>query len=381
MRRVLTILTAAALAVASLGVGLLTADLPFWRRAMQLPLAQDELYLPVAVIGASQPLAAPVRPSADAPASEVLEFAAKRARDGGSRALLVMRGDDLLLSRYFGVDDERTLMPAALIARPMAAMAIGLALADGRIDSLDTPVSRYLKEWEDEARGRITLRQLLEETSGLEGGGDVDHLLHRSPWGNPRALPEFATAKGVRMLLGNDFASSALRFRLRHEPGGFYGASPANVQLAAVILERATHAAYERYLDERLWRAVGGGRAELTLDRRAGMPAAHCCWRAAAPDMLRILGLLATDGAHRGQRVLPEGWVQEMARPSRVSAESGLLVLRANAGGWLSMSGGADGSAFWVIPQLGLTIVNIVTAEGSTPPELAALLMRVYGPT
>jgi CubicO group peptidase (beta-lactamase class C family) len=97
--------------------------------------------------------------------------------------------------------------------------------------------------------------------------------------------------------------------------------------------------------------------------------------------MLRILGLLATDGTHRGPRVLPEGWVQEMARPSRVSAESGLLVLRANAGGWLSMSGGADGSAFWVIPQLGLTIVNIVTDEGSTPPELAALLMRVYGPT
>jgi CubicO group peptidase (beta-lactamase class C family) len=381
MRRVLTILTAAVLAVASLGVGLLTADLPFWRRALQLPLAQDELYLPVAVIGAGQPPAAPTRPSADAPASELLEFAAKRARDGGSRALLVMRGDELLLSRYFGVDDEHTLMPAALIARPMAAMAIGLALADGRIDTLDTPVSRYLKEWEDEARGRITLRQLLEETSGLEAGGDVAHLLRRSPWGNLRGLPEFATAKGVRMLLGNDFASSALRFQLRHEPGGFYGTSPANVQLAAVILERATHSPYEKYLDERLWRAVGGGRAELTLDRRAGMPAAHCCWRAAAPDMLRILGLLATDGTHRGQRVLPEGWVQEMARPSRVSAESGLLVLRANAGGWLSMSGGADGSAFWVIPQLGLTIVNIVTDEGSTPPELAALLMRVYGPT
>jgi CubicO group peptidase (beta-lactamase class C family) len=381
MRRVLTILTAAALAVASLGVGLLTADLPFWRRALQLPLNQDELYLPVAVIGAGQPPGEPARPSADAPASELLEFAAKRARDGGSRALLVMRGDYLLLSRYFGADDERTLMPAGVIARPMAAMAIGLALADGRIDALDAPVSRYLKEWDDEARGRITLRQLLEETSGLEDGGDVDHLLHRSPWGNLRGLPEFATAKGVRMLLGNDFASSALRFQLRHEPGGFYGTSPANVQLAAVILERATHSPYEKYLDERLWRAVGGGRAELTLDRRAGMPAAHCCWRAAAPDMLRILALLATDGMHRGQRVLPEGWVQEMARPSRVSAESGLLVLRANAGGWLSMSGGADGSAFWVIPQLGLTIVNIVTDEGSTPPELAALLMRVYGPT
>jgi CubicO group peptidase (beta-lactamase class C family) len=115
------------------------------------------------------------------------------------------------------------------------------------------------------------------------------------------------------------------------------------------------------------------------MDRLAGMPAAHCCWRATAPDMARVLGLLASDGQSRGQRVLPEGWVQEMARPSRVNVDSGLLVLRVNAGGWFALKGESDGSAFWVIPQLGLTIVNVVAAEGDTPAELAALLMRVYG--
>jgi CubicO group peptidase (beta-lactamase class C family) len=379
MRRVLTILAAVLLSLASLAVGLLTADLPFWRRASQLPLAPDEIYLPVAVIGA-EAASGPPRPAVDAPASEVLEFAAARARDSGSRVLLVMRGDELVLSRYFDVDDGNTLMPAGLIARPVAAMAVGLALGENHIDSLDVPVSRYLREWNDEPRGRITLRQLLEETSGLEEGGATARLLHRSPWSDLRELPDFATDKGVRMLLGNDFVSSALRFRLRHEPGGFHGTSPANAQLAAVIVERATHTPYEKFVDQHLWRAVGGGHAEMSLDRRAGMPAAHCCWRATAPDMLRVLGLLASDGTHRGQRVLPEGWAQEMARPSRVNAESGLQVMRANAGGWSSLSGTADGNAFWVIPELRLTILNIVTVEGETPPELAALLMRVYGP-
>ena len=132
------------------------------------------------------------------------------------------------------------MLPAALVARPLAAMAVGLALADGRIASLDTPVARYLPEWDDEARGRITLRQLLEETSGLETGGDIRGLLYRSPWDDLARLPAFATSRGVRMLLGNDFESSALGFRLEHEPGGFYNASPANTQLAAVIVERAT---------------------------------------------------------------------------------------------------------------------------------------------
>ena len=61
MRRVLTILTAVVLLLASLGVGVFTADLPFWRRALQLPLPADGIYLPVAVIGARA--AAPAAPA------------------------------------------------------------------------------------------------------------------------------------------------------------------------------------------------------------------------------------------------------------------------------------------------------------------------------
>ncbi|HEX6397994.1 MAG TPA: hypothetical protein VFZ95_11265, partial [Steroidobacteraceae bacterium] len=151
MRRLLTILAAVALSVASLAIGLFTADLPFWQRALQLPLEQDEIYLPVAVL-ADGVTSSPPPAAADAPASGELEFAARRARDSGSRALLVQRGEQLLLSRYFGADDDHTLLPAGVIARPVTAMAVGLALRDGQV-SLDAPVSQYLDEWEGEPRG------------------------------------------------------------------------------------------------------------------------------------------------------------------------------------------------------------------------------------
>jgi CubicO group peptidase (beta-lactamase class C family) len=274
------------------------------------------------------------------------------------------------------------LLPAGVITRPVAAMAAGLAMADGHFQSLDEPVARWLTEWDDEEpRGKITLRQLLEETSGLEAGDDTERLLWRSPWDRPGELPRFATSRGVRMLLGNDFANSALGFRLQHEPGGFYNRSPANPQLVALLLERVTQQPYERYVDERLWRPVGGGRAELALDRRAGMPAAHCCWRATAPDMARLLSLLANDGSWQGRRVLPAGWAGEMAHPSRVNADSGLQVSRSHPGGEDALGGGQDGSAFWTVPGLQLTILNVVNPEGSTPPELPALLLRGLGTT
>jgi CubicO group peptidase (beta-lactamase class C family) len=374
MRRLLTYLTALGLVSASLAVGVFTADLPFWRRALQLPLAADTLYLPVAEIGvAAQPV-----PVIDVPVdAAALEASVAGARDAGSRALLVMQRGELVLARYFGADDENTLMPAGVIARPLAAMALGLALAEQRV-ALDEPVSRHLPEWDDEERGRITLRQLLEETSGLESGGDTHELLRHPPWSDPRKLADFATSRGLRLVMGNDFARTALGFELRHEPGGFHNASPAHAQLIAVILERVTGLPYERYVDRRLLRPLDGGRARLALDRRAGMPAAHCCWLATAPAMVRVASLLATDGVDRGQRLLPEGWVQEMSRASRVSAESAMQLGRVTLDGMVALTASDDGNTFWVIPEKQLAILNIVNPQGTSAPQLPATLLRLF---
>jgi CubicO group peptidase (beta-lactamase class C family) len=378
MRRVLTFLTAIVLLLVSLGVGVFTADLPFWRRAVQLPLSADGAYLPVATIGMPDPSPMertnPAQPVIDA---LVVEEAANRAANAGSRALLVLYRGSLAVERYFLTDDANTLLPAAVVARPLAAMAIGIALAEGKIASLDDRVALYLPEWDDEARGRITLRQLLEETSGLETGGDTRGLPYRSPWRDPASLPAFATSRGVRMLLGNDFESSALGFRLEHEPGGFYNLSPANTQLAAVIIERVTGEPYESFVDQKLWRPVGAGIAELQLDRRAGMPAAHCCWRATARDMMRILSLLGTDGVHAGRAVLPKGWAREMARASRVSAGTGMQVARLNIDGSDALEVRDDaGSAFWIIPQRQLAILNISNPDGSAVTDLPGMLLK-----
>jgi len=376
MRRILTFLTAIALLLVSLGVGVFTADLPFWRRAFQLPLPPGEAYLPVVTIGTESP---PAQGSSPVPAIDalVVEEAASRAGAAGSRALLVMYRDALVVERYFQTDDASTLLPAGLVARPLAAMAIGVAIAERRITGIDDPVARYLPEWDDEPRGRITLRQLLEETSGLETGGDIRGLPYRSPWLDPQTLPAFATSRGVRMLLGNDFESSALGFQLEHEPGGFYNLSPANTQLAAVIVERATGEPYETFVDRKLWQPVGAGIAELQLDRRAGMPAAHCCWRATARDMLRVLSLFVTDGAHAGRAVLPPGWAQEMARASRVSAGTGMQVTRLDIDGAETLLVTDDnGSASWIVPQRRLAILNITNPGGSAVADLPALLMK-----
>ena len=319
------------------------------------PPLPDGIYLPTVEIGVAPPGAAkggaaPVvlDPAVD---SLIVDEAVMRARNAGSRALLVMYRDRLQIERYFGADESDTLLPAGLVSRPLAAMAAGVALAEGRLSSLDVPVARYLHEWEGEARGAITLRQLLEDTSGLETGGDTRTLLDGFAWTDLARLPRFATNPGVRLLLGNDLESAALGFQLDHEPGGFHNVSPANTQLIAVIIERATGMPYERFLEERVWRPAGAGVAQLQLDRRAGMPAAHCCWRAAARDTLRIVSLLASDGMTSGARVLPAGWAardgSSLARQRRhrhaatTQRDRKRRVPECDGRGWQRVLGGA----------------------------------------
>jgi CubicO group peptidase (beta-lactamase class C family) len=382
MRRVVTFLTAIVLLLGSLAIGVFTADLPFWERAFRLPLPPDGAYLPVAVIGNAEP--APLAtPDAGATVFDTgsLEDVARHARDSGSRALLVMYRGRLVAERYFGADDAASLLPAGLVARPVAAMVVGRALADGRLGSLEQPVAGTLGEWEGEPRGKITLRQLLEDTSGLATGGDIARLYHRSPWSEPARLPEFATSRGVRLLLGNDFESTALGFPLAHEAGAFHHASPANPQLTAVIIERATRTPYERYVDENLWRPIGAGHAELQLDRRSGMPAAHCCWRATARDVLRVANLLVTDGVVDGRAVLPAGWVRQMAQPSRVNADTGMQISRGTVAGLEVLGAGDDsGSALWAVPARELALVNIAGPGGGPSPELPALVLAALRP-
>ncbi len=378
MRRVLTILTAIVLLVVSLGIGAFTADLPFWRRALQLPLPPGGVYLPAASIGADEATPMVLAPEAASDFDSLLvDEAVDRAQGSGSRALLVMHRGRLAIERYFAADDARTLLPATVIARPVVAMAAGIARAEKGDGLLDGAVAGVLPEWSDDARGRITLRQLLEETSGLEAGGDVRGLLQRSPWNDFAALPRFATARGVRMLLGNDYESTALGFRLEHEPGGFRNHSPANAQLAAVVIERVTGRPFEAFIDQQLWRAAGAGHAEMQLDRRSGMPAAHCCWVATARDMLRIAALLGTDGKQGDRQVLPAGWVAEMSRPSRVSAETGLQLRRLRLEGEDAVAAAdGEGSGFWVIASRQLVILDIAGQGEQPQDEIAALLMR-----
>ena len=224
-----------------------------------------------------------------------------------SFAFIVLR-DGKVVHEYYapGMSAANRFSPASMHKTVMA-LSFGAANI-----ALDAPVKRWLTEWRDDARGDITVRQLLTMSSGLE---------------TPAFSPDPA-GKSAQMMFGPDIAKVALSYASATAPGSAFAYSNANSQLAGLILERATGKRYADWLSSRIWRPVGASDATVWLDRPQGTPHFFCCLQATAIDWARVGQLILDSGRVGRRQVVPAAWIAEMAKPSVANPNYGLQLWR-----------------------------------------------------
>lgn len=241
---------------------------------------------------------------------EALREAAAYAEAMDSYAFLVHHRGALVVERYWGGFGPDSRFDTASMHKGVMAMLLGLAIADGHIDSLDDPVGRYLEEWAGDARGDITLRELATMSSGL-----LVEAFRPSPF-----------AKGMRLVLGSDIEDITLSLPLEGPPGEDFQYLNFSSQALGIALSRAIGQPYAAYLSERLWQPLGAPDAAVWLDRDGGMPRMFCCLLATAPAWVQVGRLLLEDGRVDGRQILPPGWAGEMTRPSAANPNYGLQL-------------------------------------------------------
>lgn len=84
-----------------------------------------------------------------------------------TRALVIMRGGEIVAERYAPGYDRGTRFISWSMAKSVTAVLVGLMVADGRL-ALDAPAP--VPDWQrpGDPRGAITLRHLLHMSSGLQ---------------------------------------------------------------------------------------------------------------------------------------------------------------------------------------------------------------------
>ncbi len=239
-----------------------------------------------------------------------------------SLSLIVWQDGAIEFEKYWQGRGPDAISETYSMAKSVLGLAIGRAIADGRIASVDDPLARYIAEWRGTAKETLTIRQLLEMTSGLQHER-FNYAWRQSPW-----------ATGLRTFLGPDIESRVLGFGIESVPGARFTYNSANPQVLLTLLQRATGQRYAQFVSERLWKPLGAKDAALWLDRPGGTARGFSYFMARPRDWLRVGVMIANRGSFDGREILPPGWIDAMTTPSARNPNYGFQVwLGAPAGG------------------------------------------------
>ncbi|WP_394728639.1 serine hydrolase domain-containing protein [Altererythrobacter sp. GH1-8] len=227
-----------------------------------------------------------------------------------SNVLIVIHKGKVQLERYWNGTQPGELLNGRAITRSVTPMALGFAIADGKV-GLDDPIGKYIHEWAGDVRGQIKVRHLAQNVSGLEVQA-------------PLPYDQVKDNKDLCLVYCGDVVRAALAYEQTSEPGTKFEVAQENMQLLALVIERATGQPIQQLVSQRIWQPMGGSDATFQFDRPGGTARTMCCMRATARDWTRLGVLIANDGQWMGKQVLPQGWDDVMAMPSARNPNFGL---------------------------------------------------------
>jgi len=276
----------------------------------------------------------------------------KILEDLETRAFLVYKGNALVYEEYWDEHDDKTVSNSFSVAKSIVSILLGIALDEGYIKSLDEPVAKYLKEFKSKNRQKITIRDLLTMSSGLD-------------WTESGKNPLSDNAESY---YGSDLRRLVIDQNLISSPGKIFKYQSGNSQLLAFIIESATGKDFSAYAQEKLWKKLGMEHdGYWSLDAENGDEKAFCCMYAVARDYGRIGQLFLNEGKLGEAQIIPAAYFKEMNTLANLSTEDGIPNYRYGLHTWYYQDGknavnycrGVAGQYIIASPEEDLLIIRL----------------------
>ena len=211
--------------------------------------------------------------------------------------LLVLKGDTIAVERYQYDRKPEHRFQSYSMAKTVVAMLVGIAVAEGKIASIDDRADQYLPALKGHPYGETKLRDLLTMSSGVRFREDYDGKDDVS-----------VLARKTIFQQGPGGVDSVATFTDRANPPGtkFYYAS-AETQVLGLVLRAAPLA---EYLSEKIWQPMGAEADATWLMDAGGQELGYMGINATLRDWGRLGLLLANDGNLNGRQIIPAEWVK-----------------------------------------------------------------------
>lgn len=247
---------------------------------------------------------APLRADVDVTQLEaaVSELFAAKADNGvpDTRAVLIVQSGQIIYEKYAEGFDRDSRFHSWSVAKSFTNALIGLMVHQGKLE-LDQRAP--IEAWENDIRAKVTVRQMLNMTSGVDNSdGADDGFLGNALFGTG-AL---------------DVSSEAADRPMIFDPGKEWAYSTATSTLLAYIagnIMGQDRSSRQEYVREHLLSVIGANDVVMSYDK-AGYFLGGSHVYATARDYARLGYLYLRDGVWQDQRVLPEGWVDFSRTPS-----------------------------------------------------------------
>ena len=218
--------------------------------------------------------------------------------------LLVLKDGKIVLEKY-GLGRKPTdRWTSFSVAKSVTSTLVGAAIQDGKIKSLNDPVTRYIPELKGSAYEGVTVRQMLMMSSGVKWNED-----YTDPKSDVAQAGGSVTEPGV-----NPMVSYLRKLPRANPPGSKFNYNTGETDLVGVLVSKATGEPLAQYASEKIWKPYGMEQDAIWMTDPGGQERGGCCISMTLRDYARMGLFIAGGGVANGKRIVPPGWVAEATR-------------------------------------------------------------------
>ena len=214
--------------------------------------------------------------------------------------LMIIKDGVIQVERYqYGRTAAQRFVSNSM-AKSIVSLAVGIALHEGKIASLDDRADHYAPKLAGTLYCETTIRNLLRMASGARFEERYDGNDDLERWG--------------RAVIGSGVEEAAKVITVRDAPQGTrFSYASAESEILAAILHGATGMNVSEYLGPRLWQAMGAETSALWRADKTGLERAAGNFNATLGDFGRLGVLLANDGVRPDDRkqIIPRDYLLE----------------------------------------------------------------------
>jgi hypothetical protein len=227
-----------------------------------------------------------------------------------TNALLVIKDGRIVTELYRNGSDERSRFIGWSMTKSITSVLVGCALAEGRIASLDTPISDYLPELKGGGYEGVSIRHVMQMRSGVDYEERYDF-----------ANPGRAASNHINSLVKNAtrFADAARTLPRIHAPGTHFQYKTIDTAVLGWLVERVTRGSVAAYTARCLWEPLGAetdGYYIMDGPPGTGREFSGAGFNATLRDFGRFGQLMLDGGVANGRRIVSTEWVRQSTQPT-----------------------------------------------------------------